>query len=128
MSAERMSTAQCAHAAGIRQGTWSAYVARGHAPKPDGRLRDTGAPYWLRSTYERWRANRPGAEHADATLATHDRIEAADKVDLDDGYRPASNVALARRLGISAATVTRHRKGVCRCAQLRARRAGAGAR
>lgn len=127
MAVGRMSTAQCAHAAGIGQGTWSAYVTRGQAPKPDGRRRDTGAPYWHRATYEAWAASRPGHEHADATLATHDRIAAADGAH-PANLAPLSNAALARELGLSAATVTRHRKGACRCAQLRTRRAGAGAR
>ena len=55
-----MGTADTAARAGVTEGTWRGYVARGQAPRP-GRLNpETGRPEWLRDTVETWLAARPG--------------------------------------------------------------------
>jgi hypothetical protein len=55
MTAEdRLTVAEAAELVGVAPATWRAYVARGRAPKPDGR-HDKRTPYWFRSTVEGWR-------------------------------------------------------------------------
>lgn len=51
-------TAQIADELGVRPDTWSSYVSRGHAPKPDMRVGAT--PLWRIDTIRQWQANRPG--------------------------------------------------------------------
>ena len=46
--------------AGVKRGTWTSYVARGRAPRPDDRDRRTGSPLWLESTVDAWKRDRPG--------------------------------------------------------------------
>ncbi|WP_127356034.1 hypothetical protein [Actinacidiphila soli] len=43
----------------IKPGAWAAYVAHGHAPKPDTIV--CGVAHWKRRTIRDWDANRPGA-------------------------------------------------------------------
>lgn len=56
---EKLRTAQIAERLGITSSTWSSYVTRGQAPKPDGHY-DGRTPWWLASTVEAWHASRPG--------------------------------------------------------------------
>lgn len=51
---------EAAARAGVKRGTWSSYVARDRAPLPDDRDQRTGAPLWLESTVDAWKAARPG--------------------------------------------------------------------
>jgi predicted DNA-binding transcriptional regulator AlpA len=51
---------EAAERAGVKRGTWSAYVARERAPLPDERDLRTGAPLWRESTVDVWKASRPG--------------------------------------------------------------------
>lgn len=44
----------------IAPSTFTAYVKRGQAPAKDGQY-DGRTPYWLRSTIDGWRTNRPRA-------------------------------------------------------------------
>lgn len=44
---------------GIKAHTWTAYVARGEAPPPDGRLGRT--PWWYPATIDAWEKARPRA-------------------------------------------------------------------
>jgi len=48
--------------AGVSESTWSAYVARDQAPKPDRREIHGGyaRPVWDRTTLDAWKAARPG--------------------------------------------------------------------
>lgn len=57
---ERLSVAAAAALAGVRIGTWRAYVWRNQAPPPDGKDEVFGRLYWLRETVECWLAERPG--------------------------------------------------------------------
>jgi hypothetical protein len=57
--ADKLRAADAAGLAGIRTATWTAYVSRGQAPKPDGHY-DQRTPWWYRSTIEQWRTARPG--------------------------------------------------------------------
>lgn len=45
-------------AGGIKPDTWYAYVHRGYAPAPDGKLGRT--PWWWKSTIVAWLATRAG--------------------------------------------------------------------
>lgn len=56
---QRLRVADIATRAGITPTTWTAYVARGTAPKPDGHY-DGRTPWWWASTIDTWLANRPG--------------------------------------------------------------------
>jgi transcriptional regulator with XRE-family HTH domain len=49
---------EAAALAGVAVSTWTAYVTRGYAPKPDGQF--GRQRYWLRLTVEQWKANRAG--------------------------------------------------------------------
>lgn len=44
----------------VKRGTWTSYVARGQAPRPDERDLRTGSPRWRESTVDEWLAARPG--------------------------------------------------------------------
>jgi hypothetical protein len=46
--------------AGVRPGTWRAYVARGHAPKHERRNPVTGVEEWADAAVGEWLAGRPG--------------------------------------------------------------------
>lgn len=55
---QRLTAQQVADRAGVTASTLRAYIARGYAPKPDGKFgRDS---YWLEATIERWLTNRAG--------------------------------------------------------------------
>jgi predicted DNA-binding transcriptional regulator AlpA len=58
VSDDQLSTREVAALAGIEAPTLRAYVTRGQAPKPDGRV--GGSNWWWRSTIEQWLDNRPG--------------------------------------------------------------------
>jgi hypothetical protein len=60
MTSDRLGSSAVAAYLGIDPRTWSAYVARGQAPQADGIDEGFGRKYWLRSTIEEWKANRPG--------------------------------------------------------------------
>lgn len=55
---ERLTSAEVSEHLDIQPKTWTAYVARGKAPKPDGYY-DRRTPYWLASTIDQWDASRP---------------------------------------------------------------------
>jgi predicted DNA-binding transcriptional regulator AlpA len=55
---ERLTAKEAAALAGVAVSTWDAYLTRGYAPEPDGWFGDQR--WWLRSTVEEWKANRPG--------------------------------------------------------------------
>jgi predicted DNA-binding transcriptional regulator AlpA len=63
---DRLATKEAAALAGVVVSTWEAYVTRGYAPQPDGRFGNQR--YWLRSTIEDWKANRPGQGRSPAAL------------------------------------------------------------
>jgi hypothetical protein len=58
--ARKLTANLAAEMAGVRPNTWRAYVARGHAPAPDGREELSRHPYWLETTVSAWKASRPG--------------------------------------------------------------------
>ena len=60
MRAKKLTAAMAAAMVGVKPNTWRAYVARGHAPAPDGREELSQHPFWLESTVREWEANRPG--------------------------------------------------------------------
>lgn len=53
----RLTAAQAATLAGVRPGTWRAYVSRDQAPKPVEHL-DARTPLWSRKAVEAWIARR----------------------------------------------------------------------
>lgn len=55
---DQLSAREAAALAGLQASTWDAYVTRGYAPEPDGRLGNQR--WWYRSTVETWMATRPG--------------------------------------------------------------------
>lgn len=55
---DRLTTKEAAALAGVAVSTWDSYLTRGYAPDPDGWFGNQR--YWLRSTVEAWKANRPG--------------------------------------------------------------------
>lgn len=57
---DRVGSTAAAALAGIKPRTWSAYVARGHAPTPDGREEISGTPWWWADHVRAWMAGRPG--------------------------------------------------------------------
>lgn len=57
----RLTTGDVVRRAGIERSTFSAYVARGQAPKPDGRF-DKRTPYWYESTIDKWIESRASAK------------------------------------------------------------------
>jgi predicted DNA-binding transcriptional regulator AlpA len=56
---DKLRSSAAAELAGVKLSTWSSYVARKQAPKPDGHY-DRRTPWWLRSTVNDWKASRPG--------------------------------------------------------------------
>jgi hypothetical protein len=60
--------------------TWRAYVARGHAPHPNGReiVRGRAQPWWYADAIERWIAGRPGSGYRDRSFGVIYFIEADD--------------------------------------------------
>ena len=56
---DKLLSAAAAELAGVKLSTWSSYVSRGQAPKPDDYY-DRRTPWWYRSTVEDWKASRPG--------------------------------------------------------------------
>jgi predicted DNA-binding transcriptional regulator AlpA len=57
---DRLGNPAAAAYVGVSPSTWRAYVARGQAPKPDGRDEGFGRDYWLKSTLDAWNDSRPG--------------------------------------------------------------------
>lgn len=57
----RLTASQAATLAGIKPGTWRAYVSRGQAPGPVEHL-DGRTPLWDRAEVEAWIARRDGRE------------------------------------------------------------------
>ena len=55
-----LTASQAAERAGLKRGTWSAYVARSQAPQPDARDPSGGNPLWHEATIDEWAAGRPG--------------------------------------------------------------------
>ncbi|MBB6172155.1 putative DNA-binding transcriptional regulator AlpA [Nocardiopsis mwathae] len=58
MEQEKLTAEQAAAKAGVKLKTWHAYVSRGQAPQPDGRMGRT--PWWWASTVDEWIENRAG--------------------------------------------------------------------
>jgi hypothetical protein len=56
---DKLLSGAAAELADVKLSTWSSYVSRGQAPKPDDYY-DRRTPWWYRSTVEDWKANRPG--------------------------------------------------------------------
>jgi predicted DNA-binding transcriptional regulator AlpA len=56
---DKLRAADAAQLLGVGDSTWSAYVSRGQAPKPDGQY-DRRTPWWYRSTITNFKASRPG--------------------------------------------------------------------
>ena len=65
---------------GVDDAAWRAYVARGHAPHPNGRdiIRGRAQPWWYADTIERWIAGRPGSGYRDRSPGVIYFIEADD--------------------------------------------------
>lgn len=55
---EQLTAASAAALAGISRSAWSAYVARGYAPRPDAY--EGRSPRWSKSTVRAWLGSRPG--------------------------------------------------------------------
>ena len=55
---DQLSSQEAASLIGIAPSTWRDYVAKGVAPRPDGKIGNSN--WWHRSTVERWVASRPG--------------------------------------------------------------------
>lgn len=53
-----LTNAEAAARAGIAPSTWRDYVAKGYAPRPDGRIGRT--PWWWPATIDEWLPTRPG--------------------------------------------------------------------
>jgi hypothetical protein len=60
--AELIGNRAAAEYVGLAERTWSAYVARGHAPGPVRREIDGGhaLPVWSRAALDEWQRTRPG--------------------------------------------------------------------
>lgn len=57
-SARKLRLAAVAERAGVAPKTFSGYVARDQAPKPDGHY-DARTPWWYASTIDAWMSSRP---------------------------------------------------------------------
>ena len=61
-SGKRLWTAaQCAHSCGITKPTFTAYVARGTAPRPCARF-DGRTPLWDAEEIQAWHVSRPSQQ------------------------------------------------------------------
>ena len=56
---QKLCSAAAAAVAGVELNTWSSYVARHQAPKPDGH-HDGRTPYWFSATVHEYVRTRPG--------------------------------------------------------------------
>lgn len=66
----RLTAKMAAERAGVKLGTWTAYVARDQAPKPDGTCDPCGCSWWWSSSVDDYMANRPG-QGARTDLVSH---------------------------------------------------------
>lgn len=60
VAADKLVMSEVCERVGVAKSTWRAYVARGQAPKPDGR-HSARMPWWHESTIDEWMKSRPRA-------------------------------------------------------------------
>lgn len=68
---KRLGSKAAAEYLGLGYSTWRGLLSRGKGPKPDGVDESFGKDYWLPSSLDKWKKNRPG-QGARTDLAAKD--------------------------------------------------------